>query len=102
VFTIGEEFEQPAPDRVTEDVEGVHEGNRIASHLYKSILIRSPMLLLGNFWWGSVFLLAVPVMFILLAAGPIFLPEYRHPENARLDLTSVGLSMSPSCPSSMG
>jgi DHA2 family multidrug resistance protein-like MFS transporter len=50
-------------------------------------------LLLASFWWGSVFLLAVPVMVILLVAGPVFLPEYRHPENARLDLTSVALSM---------
>jgi DHA2 family multidrug resistance protein-like MFS transporter len=49
--------------------------------------------LLASFWWGSVFLLAVPVMVILLAAGPVLLPEYRHPENTRIDLTSVGLSL---------
>jgi MFS transporter, DHA2 family, multidrug resistance protein len=50
-------------------------------------------LLLASFWWGSVFLLAVPVMVILLAAGPMLLPEYRHPENTRLDLGSVALSL---------
>jgi MFS transporter, DHA2 family, multidrug resistance protein len=50
-------------------------------------------LLLANFWWGSVFLLAVPVMIVLLAAGPVLLPEYRHPENTRLDLGSVALSL---------
>jgi MFS transporter, DHA2 family, multidrug resistance protein len=50
-------------------------------------------LLLASFWWGSVFLLAVPVMVVLLAAGPVLLPEYRHPENTRLDLVSVGLSL---------
>ena len=50
-------------------------------------------LLLASFWWGSVFLLAVPVMVVLLAAGPVLLPEYRHPENTRLDLGSVGLSL---------
>ena len=49
--------------------------------------------LLANFWWGSVFLLAVPVMVVLLAAGPMLLPEYRHPENTRLDLVSVALSL---------
>src|SRR5687767_3051357 len=32
--------------------------------------------LLEYFWWGSVFLLAVPVMAILLVLGPILLPEF--------------------------
>src|SRR3712207_77169 len=31
--------------------------------------------LLERFWWGSVFLLAVPVMGLLLALGPRVLPE---------------------------
>ena len=50
-------------------------------------------LLLAGSWRGSVFLLAVPVMVILLAAGPPLLPEYRHPENTRLDVGSVVLSL---------
>jgi len=50
-------------------------------------------LLLAHFWWGSVFLLAVPVMVVLLTAGPVLLPEYRHPEGSRLDLPSVVLSL---------
>jgi DHA2 family multidrug resistance protein-like MFS transporter len=41
--------------------------------------------LLEFFWWGSVFLLAVPVMAVLLVLGPILLPEYRDPEAGRLD-----------------
>jgi len=36
-------------------------------------------LLLEFFWWGSVFLLAVPVMALLLALGPVLLPEFRDP-----------------------
>ena len=36
--------------------------------------------LLEHFWWGSVFLLAVPVMALLLAVGPRLLPEYRDPQ----------------------
>ena len=39
-------------------------------------------LLLEFFWWGSVFLLAVPVMLLLLAIGPRLLPEYRDPDAA--------------------
>jgi MFS transporter, DHA2 family, multidrug resistance protein len=31
--------------------------------------------LLERFWWGSVFLLALPVMALLLVLGPLVLPE---------------------------
>ena len=49
--------------------------------------------LLEFFWWGSVFLLGVPVMALLLALGPAFLPEYRDPDAGRLDLVSAALSL---------
>jgi MFS transporter, DHA2 family, multidrug resistance protein len=49
--------------------------------------------LLEFFWWGAVFLLAVPVMALLLVLGPILLPEYRDPEAGRLDLVSAALSL---------
>ncbi|NJN96298.1 MAG: MFS transporter [Anaerolineales bacterium] len=49
--------------------------------------------LLEYFWWGSVFLLGVPVMALLLALGPILLPEYRDPQAGRLDLLSAALSL---------
>jgi MFS transporter, DHA2 family, multidrug resistance protein len=49
--------------------------------------------LLEFFWWGSVFLLAVPVMLALLVVGPRLLPEYRDPGAGRLDLVSAGLSV---------
>ena len=49
--------------------------------------------LLEFFWWGSVFLIAVPVMLLLLALGPRLLPEYRDPNAGRLDLISAGLSV---------
>ena len=50
-------------------------------------------MLLEFFWWGSVFLLAVPVMVLLLVLGPVLLPEYRDPEAGRLDLLSAALSL---------
>ncbi|MFC0114642.1 MFS transporter [Kibdelosporangium aridum] len=50
-------------------------------------------LLLEWFWWGSVFLLAVPFMAVLLLAGPFLLPEFRDTEAGKLDLTSVFLSL---------
>jgi MFS transporter, DHA2 family, multidrug resistance protein len=49
--------------------------------------------LLEHYWWGSVFLLAVPVMALLLALGPRVLPEYRDPEAGRLDLVSAAMAL---------
>ena len=49
--------------------------------------------LLEFFWWGSVFLLALPVMGLLLILGPIVLPEYKDPAAGRLDLPSAALSL---------
>ena len=49
--------------------------------------------LLESFWWGSVFLLALPVMGALLVLGPVVLPEYRDPDAGRLDVTSAVLSL---------
>src|SRR5205807_9128779 len=49
--------------------------------------------LLEWFWWGSVFLLAVPVLFLVVVLGPITLAEYRDPEAGRLDLVSAAMSL---------
>jgi DHA2 family multidrug resistance protein-like MFS transporter len=49
--------------------------------------------LLERFWWGSVFLLAVPVMVLLLVLGPRVLPEYRDPAAGRLDLVSAAMCL---------
>ncbi len=49
--------------------------------------------MLELFWWGSVFLLAVPVMAVLLTAAPALLPEYRDESAGRVDLASVALSL---------
>ena len=43
--------------------------------------------------WGSVFLLALPVMVALLVLGPIVLPEYKDPNAGRLDLVSAAMSL---------
>ena len=50
-------------------------------------------LMLEHFWWGSVFLVNVPVMLLLLALGPVLLPEFRDPNAGRLDLPSAALSL---------
>lgn len=50
-------------------------------------------LLLDHFWWGSVFLVNVPVMALVLVAGALILPETRNPRPGRLDWASVPLSV---------
>jgi DHA2 family multidrug resistance protein-like MFS transporter len=50
-------------------------------------------LVLQRFPWRAVFLLAVPVMALLLVLGPRLLPEFRDPRAGRLDLTSAALSL---------
>jgi len=50
-------------------------------------------LMLEHFWWGSVFLLNVPVMALLLVLGPVLLPENRDPNAGRLDIPSAALSL---------
>ena len=49
--------------------------------------------LLEFFWWGSVFLLGVPVMLLLLVCGPLLLPEFRDEEAGAQDWTSALLSV---------
>ncbi|QLY34648.1 MFS transporter [Nocardia huaxiensis] len=48
-------------------------------------------LMLENFWWGAVFLLAVPVMVLLIVLAPRVLPEFRDPDAGRLDLVSAAM-----------
>ncbi|HZX03825.1 MFS transporter [Kribbella sp.] len=49
--------------------------------------------LLNHFWWGSAFLIGVPAMVVLLAVGPVLLPEYRNENAGRIDVPSVLLSL---------
>jgi DHA2 family multidrug resistance protein-like MFS transporter len=49
--------------------------------------------LLNYFWWGSVFLVAVPGIVLLLAFGPSLLPDRRAPRAGKLDPVSVVLSL---------
>ena len=49
--------------------------------------------LLGHFWWGSVFLVNVPIIVVALLAGRVLVPTSRDPEQARLDPIGAGLSV---------
>jgi EmrB/QacA subfamily drug resistance transporter len=49
--------------------------------------------LLEHFWWGSVFLVNVPVIVLALIAGRVLLPTSRDPEQPPLDIPGAGLSI---------
>ncbi|GAA2927509.1 MFS transporter [Microbacterium luteolum] len=54
--------------------------------------------LLEHFAWGSVFLIAVPVLIPLLILGPLLVPESRDPNPGRIDPVSIVLSMAAMIP----
>ncbi|MFF8644678.1 MFS transporter [Streptomyces sp. NPDC015345] len=49
--------------------------------------------LLEHFWWGSVFLINLPVMAVLVLVGIKLLPESKNPAPGPWDLVSVVLSL---------
>lgn len=49
--------------------------------------------LLEHFWWGSVFLINLPVMAVLVVVGIKLIPESKNPAGGPWDLASVGLSL---------
>lgn len=59
-------------------------------------------ILLNHFWWGSVFLINIPFMVLLLALGPVLLPEFRPPGPGRFDLTGSLLSLGAVLPAIYG
>ncbi len=50
-------------------------------------------LLLDHFWWGSVFLINVPVVAIALVAIAFMVPESKNPEKTGIDWLGVLLSI---------
>jgi EmrB/QacA subfamily drug resistance transporter len=48
--------------------------------------------LLDHFWWGSVFLINVPVVVLALIAVALLMPESRSEQRPRLDLPGVLIS----------
>jgi MFS transporter, DHA2 family, multidrug resistance protein len=45
--------------------------------------------MLDNYWWGSVFLINLPVIVLAMAAVAVLLPESRSSDRPRLDLVGV-------------
>ncbi len=49
--------------------------------------------LLEHFWWGSVFLVNIPITAVALALGTFLVPESKDPDATPLDLVGAGLSI---------
>lgn len=49
--------------------------------------------LLDHFWWGSVFLVNVPIVIVAIGLMIWLVPESRDPKPGRIDLVGVGLSV---------
>jgi EmrB/QacA subfamily drug resistance transporter len=49
--------------------------------------------LLENFWWGTAFLINLPVVIAALVFGRVLVPESRDPEARKIDLIGATISM---------
>jgi EmrB/QacA subfamily drug resistance transporter len=49
--------------------------------------------LLDHFWWGSVFIVNVPIVIVALVAGAIVVPTSRNPHAPRIDVPGALLSI---------
>ena len=49
--------------------------------------------LLGHFWWGSIFLVNVPIGVVTIIAALVLVPESRDTHSARLDILGTVLSI---------
>jgi EmrB/QacA subfamily drug resistance transporter len=49
--------------------------------------------LIEHFWWGSVFLVNVPLLVVALVAGRLLLPESRNPADEHIDVPGALLSI---------
>lgn len=59
-------------------------------------------ILLEHFWWGSIFLLAVPVLIPLVALAPFLIPESKDPLPGRTDFVSILLTLTTMTPLMFG
>ena len=49
-------------------------------------------LLLEHFWWGSIFMVNIPVVIVAIVLGAFLLPESRDPKVGRMDYRGLVLS----------
>ncbi len=98
VAGIGGALIMPATLSILTNVFPAHERGR-AIGIWAGVsgigIVAGPLAggwLLEHFWWGSVFLINVPVVLIALVAGHVLVPTSRDPHAPRLDLIGTVLA----------
>ncbi|MBS2966780.1 MFS transporter [Actinocrinis puniceicyclus] len=77
---------------------GEHERQKALTLMAGAVFVSYPIgpilggFLLNHFWWGSVFLINVPIVAIALAAVTFLLPESRADKRPSLDVAGIAIS----------
>ena len=99
VMGIGGAFIMPATlSLITNIFEGAERGRAIAiwagvAGLAVAIGPLTGGFLLEHFYWGSVFLVNLPIVAFALVTGALIMPTSKDPSAPRLDLVGAGLSI---------
>ncbi|MEW2082962.1 DHA2 family efflux MFS transporter permease subunit [Streptomyces sp. NPDC005283] len=99
VMGFGGAFVMPATLAVVMDVFERHEQPRAIGIWAGSVGVGMAIgpitggLLIEHFWWGSIFLINVPVVVVALIAMALLLPDSRDPNPGRMDPLGVVLSV---------
>ncbi|MET7711137.1 MFS transporter [Streptomyces sp. NPDC005407] len=99
VMGIGGAFVMPATLAVLMDVFEPQEQPRAIGIWAGSVGVGMAIgpvtggLLIEHFWWGSIFLVNVPVVVVALIAVALLLPDSRDPNPGRMDPLGVVLSV---------
>jgi EmrB/QacA subfamily drug resistance transporter len=99
VMGIGGAFIMPATlSLITNIFEGAERGRAIAiwagvAGLAVAIGPLTGGFLLEHFYWGSVFLVNLPIVAFALVAGVLIMPTSKDPSAPKLDLVGAGLSI---------
>lgn len=99
IMGVGAAFVMPSTLSIISNVFPPHERTRaiaIWAGIAGAGAALGPVMsgfLLEHFWWGSVFLVNVPIIAFALIAGRIVVPTSRDPEESRLDVVGALLSI---------
>ncbi|GAA1278734.1 hypothetical protein GCM10009579_42690 [Streptomyces javensis] len=99
VMGLGAALVMPLSMAVLPTFFGPGERSRAIAALSAAMGLRMPLgplvggWLLDHFWWGSIFLINLPLVAIAILACLFLLPETRDPAAPRIDLTSTALSV---------
>lgn len=99
VMGLGAALVMPLALSVLPSLFGPEERSKAVGAVTAAMALGLPLgpiiggVLLDHFWWGSIFLVNVPLVAIGITACLLLLPETRDPATPRIDLPSTALAM---------